>query len=185
MVGEQVGAHDYWSQRSVVDDIGVSLQSSCGNPQPVEPLQPRGDLVPTGVGLIHHPSLALRASFGLSEEPLPAERTQGTEFLRTFGRCVAAKTAHLHGQLRDRRMELPDIPSGRHASINQLLGQHGRVSPEHRPGGACGHRGCYGSRRRRRRIRARAPGRPNGSTCGPAPRAMLRYPAWSTTSGLP
>jgi hypothetical protein len=43
----------------------------------------------------------------------------------------------------------------------------------------------YGSRRRRRRIRARAPGRPNGSTYGPAPRVMLRYPAWSTTSGLP
>jgi hypothetical protein len=42
-----------------------------------------------------------------------------------------------------------------------------------------------GSRRRRRRIRARAPGRPNGSTYGPAPRVMLRYPAWSTTSGLP
>jgi hypothetical protein len=51
--------------------------------------------------------------------------------------------------------------------------------------GACGHRGRYGSRRRRRRIRARAPGRPNGSTYGPAPRVMLRYPAWSTTSGLP
>jgi hypothetical protein len=44
--------------------------------------------------------------------------------------------------------------------------QHGRVSLEHRPGGACGHRGRYGSRRRRRRIRARAPGRPNGSTYG-------------------
>ena len=28
------------------------------------------------------------------------------------------------------------------------------------------------------------PGRPNGSI-GPAPRVMLRYPAWSTTSGLP
>jgi putative ABC transport system permease protein len=41
--------------------------------------------------------------------------------------------------------------------------QHGCVAPEPRPRGACGHRGRCGSRRRRRRIRARAPGRPNGS----------------------
>ncbi len=52
--------------------------------------------------------------------------------------------------------------------------QHGRVSPEHRPGSARGHRRRDRSRRRCRRIRARAPGRPNGSTRGPAPRVTSR-----------
>ena len=48
--------------------------------------------------------------------------------------------------------------------------QHRGVSPEHRPGGAAGHRRRDRSRRRCRRVRARAPRRPHGSARGTAPR---------------
>ncbi len=54
------------------------------------------------------------------------------------------------------------------------IGNIGRVSPEHRPGGAAGHRRRDRGRRRGRRIRARAPGRPNGSARGIAPRVTPR-----------
>jgi hypothetical protein len=54
--------------------------------------------------------------------------------------------------------------------------------PDHRPGCARGHRRRDRSRRRCRRIRARAPGRPNGSTRRPAPRVTSR-PDCPTHSG--
>ena len=78
-----------------------------------------------------------------------------------------------HGH-RSRPLGACDAGAARGVTAGDRARKHRGVSPQRRPGGAAGYRRRDRSRRPCRCIRARAPGRPNGSARGTAPRVTPR-----------